>query len=141
MDAYARTGRTAELKAFAAETLAVAPGDPIAGQYMNERGEARARQVAAATTPTADDLLNTSQARYSAGDFQGSIEAAREALAMRPDYAEAFNNIAAGLASLGRWDEAIQAAREALRLRPDFPLARNNLAWAERESRKRRGGG
>jgi Flp pilus assembly protein TadD len=64
------------------------------------------------------------------------LGAARKALEIRPDYAEAHNNVAAGLASLGRWDEAIAAAREALRLRPGFPLARSNLEWAEREKAK-----
>ena len=70
-----------------------------------------------------------------------NIDAARQALALKPDYAEAFNNIAAAHASLRQWDEAIRAAQEALRLRPDFPLARNNLAWAEGESRKAKAGG
>jgi tetratricopeptide (TPR) repeat protein len=84
----------------------------------------------------AANFLNTSFRHYEAGDFQGSVDAARMALRLRPDYAEAYNNIAAGLASLKRWDEAIQAAREALRVNPDFPLARNNLAWAEAEKQK-----
>jgi tetratricopeptide (TPR) repeat protein len=117
--------------------LALAPGDPIAGKYLNERGGPAAQPVAGpATVPIADALLNTSLDRYRAGDFTGSIEAARQALALKPDFAEAYNNIAAGFASLHQWDEAIVAAREALRLKPDFPLARNNLAWAEGESRK-----
>ena len=90
--------------------------------------------VAGVETPAG--LLDTSLRLYRAGNFQGSIAAARRALELEPGYAEAHNNIAAGLASLGRWDEAIAAAREALRLRPDFPLARNNLAWAEREKGK-----
>jgi Flp pilus assembly protein TadD len=124
------------LKALAMGTLALAPGDPIAGQYLNERGEVVVERIAPAVVETAADLLNASLGRYQVGDFQGSIDAARKALDLKPDYAEAYNNIAAGFASLQRWDEAIQAAREALRLKPDYPLARNNLRWAEGEKQK-----
>lgn len=61
--------------------------------------------------------------------FEECVRAAREAARLRPDYAEAHNNMAAGYQSLGRWDEAIAAAREALRLRPDVELARNSLRY------------
>ena len=87
----------------------------------------------------AADALNRSLALYQQGRFDEAIAAARAALALRPDYAEAHNNLAAAYASKGMWDEAIRAAEEALRLRPDFQLARNNLAWARGE--KVKGGG
>jgi tetratricopeptide (TPR) repeat protein len=67
---------------------------------------------------------------YEAGQFQESIVHARGALKLRPDYPEAYNNIAAANASLGRWNEAIAAADMALSLKPDFQLAKNNLDWA-----------
>jgi Flp pilus assembly protein TadD len=133
MAEYAKAGRDADAKALASETLALAPGDSLAARFLNGRGDIAVSPPTAPRIETAEDFLNTSLRLYQAGDFQGSIGAARKALEIRPDYAEAHNNVAAGLASLGRWDEAIAAAREALRLRPDFPLARNNLAWAERE--------
>lgn len=136
MDAYAKAGRTAELNALASETLALAPEDPLATQFLNRRGETLVSQPAAAGVETAAGLLETSLRLYQAGNFQGSIDAARKALEIKPGYAEAHNNIAAALASLRQWDEAIKAAREALRLKPDYPLARNNLAWAEREKKR-----
>jgi tetratricopeptide (TPR) repeat protein len=136
LGAYARTGRAAELKALAAATLTMAPGDPIAGQYLNDRGEVAAERIAPAAVETATGLLNASLHRYQSGDFEGSIDAASRALKLKPDYAEAHNNMAASFAALRQWDEAIREAREALRLKPDFPLARNNLAWAEAEKRK-----
>jgi tetratricopeptide (TPR) repeat protein len=68
---------------------------------------------------------------HQAGQYWQSIGAAQEALRRRPDYAEAYNNIAAAYESLGMWNQAIEAAQEALRIRPDFQLASNNLAWAE----------
>jgi Flp pilus assembly protein TadD len=137
LDAYAKAGRAAELKALAAETLALAPGDPETRRYLDGRGEVALPQAPGARgVETAESLLDTSLQRYRAGDFQGSIDAARNAIALKPGYPEAYNNIAAANASLRRWDEAIEAAREALRLRPDFPLARNNLRSAEAEKQK-----
>jgi tetratricopeptide (TPR) repeat protein len=135
MEVYAKAGRTAESRALAESTLQLTPGDTRAARFLSDRPPVPAR-TSADGAETADDLMNLSLARYQARDFQGSIDAARKALAQRPEYAEAHNNIAASFASLGKWDEAIEAAREALRLKPDFPLARNNLAWAESEKQK-----
>jgi len=138
LEVYAAEGRTGELKALAEETLRMVPGDTTAGQYLNTQGAIVLPTPASPVphTETAPEFLNESLRRYRANDFEGSLEVARKALALRPDYAEAYNNIAASYASMGRWNEAIAAAREALRLRPDFPLARNNLAWAESEQAK-----
>jgi protein O-mannosyl-transferase len=130
---YARQGRAGDLKALAQETLVLAPGDPIARKYLNDRGEVNPERLGTPPAETAADLLNTSLRLYQAGDFRGSIDAAARALQIKPDSAEAYNNIAASHASLREWDEAIASAREALRLKPDFALARNNLRWAEGE--------
>jgi Flp pilus assembly protein TadD len=50
---------------------------------------------------------------------------------LRPDYAEAYNNIAAAYRANGNWDAATEAARQALRLRPDFKMAQENLARSQ----------
>jgi protein O-mannosyl-transferase len=90
----------------------------------------------AAKTPTppanktAEDWLNESLNDNRAGRYEVSIRNAQQALRLRPDYAEAYNNISAGYASMHKWDEAISAARAAVYLKPDFQLAKNNLAWA-----------
>ena len=54
---------------------------------------------------------------------------------MRPNYAEAWNNIGAAYNKLGRYEEAAAACEEALRLKPDFQLARNNLQYAHEMAR------
>jgi Flp pilus assembly protein TadD len=136
LDAYAKAGRTEEMKVLASETLALAPGDLFVTRLLNGRSQALASQAAAGDAETAAGLLNASFLLYQSGNFQASIDAAKRALLRRPDYPEAQNNLAASFASLHRWDEAIQAAHEALRLKPDFVLARNNLAWAEAEKKK-----
>jgi protein O-mannosyl-transferase len=84
----------------------------------------------AGTQQTPENLLALSLAYHQARRYEDCIQAARDALRLRPNYAEAYNNIAAGYQSMGRWDEAIAAAQEAIRLKPDFQLARNNLTYA-----------
>jgi tetratricopeptide (TPR) repeat protein len=80
--------------------------------------------------------LNVSFESFNQGRFGDSIDAARQALTLNPDYAEAYNNVAAAHAALARWDDAIHAARQAISLKPDFQLAKNNLAWATTEKTK-----
>jgi tetratricopeptide (TPR) repeat protein len=117
--AYAAMGESERARATAAETLRLDAGDATA-TAMAAGGEPR----------SAEDWLNASLKDNQEGKYEESIADARKALKLRPDYAEAYNNIAAGCSSLGRWDEAIAAATEAIRLKPDFQLAKNNLAWA-----------
>ena len=60
-----------------------------------------------------------------------SIGAAYTALSLKPQYAEAYNNIGAAYAALRLWDQAILADQMAVHLDPSLQLARNNLAWAQ----------
>jgi Flp pilus assembly protein TadD len=83
--------------------------------------------VAAAGTPEA--LLQVSHQFFQAGQYEESIAAAKKALELRPEWAEAYNNIAAANNALHRWNEGIWAAMQAVRIKPDYQLARNNLAW------------
>ena len=85
---------------------------------------------------TPESYLSLSFAQYRAGRLRDCIDSARAALTLRPDYAEAYNNIAAGYNSLGEWDKGIAAAEQAIRLKADFPLARNNLAWALQQKQR-----
>lgn len=85
---------------------------------------------------SAEDWLNASLGDYQSGQFEKSIQDARAALKLRPDYPEAYNNIAADYASMHEWDQAISAAETAVRMKPDFQLAKNNLAWAQSEKMK-----
>ena len=67
---------------------------------------------------------------HSAGE-----SAYREAIRLRPDYAEAHNNLGILLARQGRLEAAIGHFREAMRIRPDNPEAQRNLdaALSERQ--------
>jgi tetratricopeptide (TPR) repeat protein len=76
-------------------------------------------------------------AHYNLGeDFveQGRLDEAirqyREALQIKPDDAQALNNIANALLARGKPDEAISRYQNALRIKPDYAAAHYNLAIA-----------
>lgn len=111
--------------------LRIKPDFVLAKNNLAAYTNAKAGKTLPATANvTAEDWLNASLRDNLAGQYQKSIDDARAALRLRPNYAEAYNNIAAGYASMGKWDEAVTAAQQALRIKPDYQLAKNNLAWA-----------
>ncbi len=130
MDIYAQQGDAAGLQAVARQTLAMFPADSAAKSWLDRSPTLRP------AGPAPEALLNQSLAFYQQGKFDACIAAAREALKLRPGYAEAWNNIAAAWNAQGRWDEGISAAAEAVRLAPANQLAKNNLAWAVQQKAK-----
>jgi tetratricopeptide (TPR) repeat protein len=64
------------------------------------------------------------------GRFEESLPLYREVVQLKPDHAEAHNNLGIALGRMGRFDEAAAAHRDALRCRPDYPEAFNNLGIA-----------
>jgi protein O-mannosyl-transferase len=140
MQIYAQQGDQPALNQAVQDTLRIAPDDAVARQY---RATAANRQPAAVPAlqptgngPTAEILLDLSLHQYQAGRYDDCIASAKKALQIRPDYAEAYNNIAAAYNAMAKWDEGIYAAREAVRLKPDDQLAKNNLAWAISQKQK-----
>jgi tetratricopeptide (TPR) repeat protein len=135
MQIYFDEGQGPALKQLAQDTLNLLPDDPEARNYLarseNLKDPITAAEQVAAAQPTPDRYLNLSLLYHRAGRYRDSIDAAKKALSLKPDYAEAYNNIAADYEDLRQWDAAIQAAQQALRLQPDFQLAKNNLAWAQ----------
>jgi tetratricopeptide (TPR) repeat protein len=68
---------------------------------------------------------------------QGKLDEAvahyRRALDLKPDYADAHNNMGNALREQGRLNEAIACFRRALDLKPDYPDAHNNMGTALRK--------
>jgi tetratricopeptide (TPR) repeat protein len=133
MQIYAELRDPADLRKTAMNTLAVSPSDPTAQSWL-----ARAGNLPAGTPQphSPEDWVTASLALYQQGKYEESINAAREALKLRPGYAISWNNIAAGYNQLGKWDESIRAAQEAIRLDPNFQLAKNNMARSLSEKPK-----
>ncbi len=98
-----------------------------------QAGGAGARAPEQGGAHTAAEYINRSLTLNQQGRFEESIAAAQKALAVDPNAAEAWNNIAASNEAMQRWDQAIAAAQKAVALRPDFQLAKNNLAWATQQ--------
>ena len=67
---------------------------------------------------------------HQAGRFDAAVEQFRRALALRPDYADAHNNLGIALTTQGRIDEAIVHYERAIALKPDHADAHNNLGVA-----------
>ncbi len=72
-----------------------------------------------------------SYALYQRGSYREAVAAARQALAEKPDDADAWNNLGAAYNQLGQYPEAAAAFEAALRWRPDFGLARRNLRYSQ----------
>lgn len=139
MEISAAQGNWPAVTEAANQTLGLAPGDPTALQYLARarlgENELQTAERLARTAPTPENLLTLSLLDHRNGRYQECIDAARQALKLRPDYAEAWNNIAAAYEAMSQWPQAVEAAREAVRLKPDFQLAKNNLAYSEAQER------
>lgn len=85
---------------------------------------------------TPEYQVSRSQTLYYQGLYVEAIEAAKEALRLRPDYAEAWNNIGAAYNKLGRYEEAAAACEQALLYKPNFEMARHNLEFARAMAKK-----
>ena len=82
-----------------------------------------------AETPEAHNVLGLMLGRKGASGDE-VIAAFRAAITLRPDYAEAHNNLGLVLIQSGKDDEGIASLREAVRLAPDYADARTNLGAA-----------
>jgi tetratricopeptide (TPR) repeat protein len=61
------------------------------------------------------------------GKLEEAIEAYRKATEIKPDYAQAWNNLGVSLDRLGRLEEAIEVYRKATEIKPDYADAWYNL--------------
>lgn len=143
LQTYAEEGAWADLKRLAQDSLKLSPEDPEIRRFaaMDPHAAPAPPRPQTGSPPvsgpvSAETLLSYSLEAYQARDFAGCIRFSEMALSVRPNYAEAYNNMTAAYNSLGQWDDAIRAGRQALRIKPGFELARNNLAWAESQKKQ-----
>jgi tetratricopeptide (TPR) repeat protein len=140
MQIYSQQADYARLAPLVERTATLYPDDPETLTYVNVvqgfQQRLAAAESVARTAPTPQNWLELSLLYHQAGRYSDCIAAANQALKLKPDYAEAYNNVAAGYQSLGQWDEAIRASQQALKLNPALQLAKNNLAYSMAEKQR-----
>ena len=70
------------------------------------------------------------------GKLEEAIEAYNKAIAIKPDFAEAYNNMGAALKAQGNLEEAIEACNKAIAIKPDFAEAYYNMGISFKEQGK-----
>ena len=108
---------------LARDVLAISPDNARAKARLNGTSPIQA------TPATYEGFLKKGIELGSAKSYVDSALAYRAALKLKPDSADALNNLGWTLAVLGFSREATPYLEEAVRIKPDFLLARNNLAW------------
>ncbi len=83
-----------------------------------------------------EDLLALSRHQYEKQQYAESITTCKKILAIRPNHAEAYNNICASFLAQKQWSDGIEACTLALHFDPSLQIARNNLLWAQTEMRQ-----
>src|SRR5437660_7577861 len=119
--------RAGEARAFLQSARELSPTDLTARDLL-ARANSQAASQPAPQTP--EFYLALSLQFYREERYVESIVTSRRALDLRPNYAEAWNNICAAYNKLSRYQEAAEACEQALHYNPDFELARNNLQYA-----------
>ncbi len=143
MSVYNEQGLWDKLQQTASQTLAITPNDLEAQKYL-EAGkkhvqviELSNQQVKKPSARTAADYLNLSLTYYNQQNYDKCIEACKQAIKLKPDYADAYSNMGAAYNMLKQWDKGFEACTAALKIDPDHKLAKGNLAWAKSQLPKK----
>ncbi len=75
-----------------------------------------------------EDLFDRAVDLVADGDAEGAVVAYREAIALDPSFADAWQGLALALNDLGRHPEAIEAGKKLCELAPDDTLAYTTLS-------------
>ena len=67
---------------------------------------------------------------YTAGKYEEAVNAYKEAIKLKEDYADAHHNLGDAYFQLNQFKEAIDAYKKAIRYQPNLPTAYNNMGTA-----------
>ena len=131
MSIYSYEYQWDNLKGIAEETLQIFPNDPQTLNYLKMSGNRKSRvqeaEDLAKSNRSAPNYLNLSLRYYQERQYLNCVKACNEALKIKPDYPDAYNNMCSAYNMLGEWDKAIEAGQKAVKLNPSSQLAKNNL--------------
>ncbi len=138
MAVYHHLGQWSALEKAANQQLVLLPGDTEALKFLAAAREKRPAEpiqnsADAKRKMKAEDYLGLSLALYNLGQYEKCIDVCMSAIRLKPDYADAYSNMAAAYNQLQLWPQGIEASKKALAIDPNHQFAKGNLAWAERE--------
>ena len=114
--------------ALAALLIALALGPaPAAAEPSSPAIEPRRQPV---PTVSADTEYDHGVRARVAKDWKSAEASFRRAIALRPTFADAWNELGFALRNQGRYDDSLAAYDQALKLRPNFPEALEYLGEA-----------
>jgi tetratricopeptide (TPR) repeat protein len=130
--AYNLLGKYEEAIKAAKEALRINPGFELAKNNLNDAQQRKSKEdemlLIVKQKSTAENYINLSLFYYNNGNFIKCVEAAKEAVKIKPGLDVAYNNICSAYNSLRLWDKAIEAGEKGLTINPDNQLLKNNLA-------------
>ena len=127
------------LKDLAEETLNYLPNDHTCLSYIdaakNKKSKIDIALENATKNPCPENYINLSLFYYEEARYNECIDACKNALKLKPDYALAYNNMCSAYNALKLFDKAIEAGKKAVALQPDLEIAKNNLKFAESQKK------
>ena len=137
MQIYSDQGNLKALDALFQETIRLAYDEEAVRRFQEARESFEKNRQAWQQSGGASPATLARQAAEAckAGKYADCLSDAQKAIELRPDYAEAYNNMAFALIAMKRLDDGIRALQEAVRIKPDYTVARNNLARALEQKR------
>jgi tetratricopeptide (TPR) repeat protein len=131
IDLYTTLSDWPSVEKFARQALDIDPEDPAGQRAMrvvaasNLKLEQAEKNVKG--SKNVDDFLALSVLYYNNRRYQDCINAAAEAVKIRPELAEGYANMATAYHAMGKDDEAILNLRQVIHLRPDMKFAQVDL--------------
>jgi tetratricopeptide (TPR) repeat protein len=134
---YNQLGDWDQAERYAGLAVKHRPGFDVAERnYKNikERNESVYRSAAMANAnPSVENFLQVSTMFFNGLRYTDCIEYAKKALRLKPNSAEAYNNIGAAYSKMKNWQEAENACKEALKINPGLETAKQNLKFIQQQ--------
>ncbi|MGB3947748.1 MAG: tetratricopeptide repeat protein [Bacteroidia bacterium] len=108
--------------------------EPVAQQ--NVQVDIAAYENAANTNPTYENLLILSNVYIKNGLAGKAIAPLEKAIALKPELADAYNNLGFAYTIIQQYKKGIEYCQKAIDIDTGYLLAKNNLNWAKGEQQK-----
>ncbi|MCF8276299.1 MAG: tetratricopeptide repeat protein [Flavobacteriales bacterium] len=116
------------------ELLRISPSHQDARMFVQQIEQELAKRAAQnASSVSAEKYLALSLQYYRMNQFEDCIAMCEKAISLRPDYADAYNNMCSAYNRLKQFEKAAESCEKALAIKPDFELAKNNLNWSKQQ--------